>query len=245
MKKRTRKKENEKNRGSLTVETALFLLPFMCAYLILINTARFVEAEVIVHHAITQTAKQISTYSYVLTKTKIVDKIQNTKKKSSKFQKNVKDTVDAVKGFTDAVGNVGTSGDILIDLDNVMNTGAAAEEALVSFFSDPKAIASGVFSVAKAAGEGAGLTLIVGALAKSSIRSSVALMSDDPNEFLEDVGIVGGMSGLDFSDSEWMPEEEGKASIQIVVTYKMKPLVFPGLEFDEYEFCQCASTLIW
>ena len=87
MKKRTGKKENEKNRGSLTVETALFLLPFMCAYLILINTARFVEAEVIVHHAITQTAKQISTYSYVLTKTKIVDKIQNTKKKSSKFQR--------------------------------------------------------------------------------------------------------------------------------------------------------------
>ena len=48
------------SRGSLTVEALLFLIPFMIAFFTLINAARFVQAEMLIHHAVTQTAKQIS-----------------------------------------------------------------------------------------------------------------------------------------------------------------------------------------
>lgn len=78
--------KNCKERGSLTVEAILFLIPFMCAFLTLINAARYVQAEMLIHHAITQTAKQASTYSYILTKTEITDDIQKTHTKSEKFK---------------------------------------------------------------------------------------------------------------------------------------------------------------
>ncbi len=55
------------NEGSLTVEALLFLIPFIMAFCTLINAARYVQAEMLIRHAVTQTAKQISTYSYVLT----------------------------------------------------------------------------------------------------------------------------------------------------------------------------------
>ena len=80
------KSELRRERGSLTVEAILFLIPFMCAFLTLVNMARFVQAEVVIHHAITQTAKQISTYSYVMTKTGMTSMMQQTNAKSNKFK---------------------------------------------------------------------------------------------------------------------------------------------------------------
>ena len=48
----------------ITACCLLFLIPFIMAFCTLINAARFVQAEMLIHHAVTQTGKQISTYSY-------------------------------------------------------------------------------------------------------------------------------------------------------------------------------------
>lgn len=240
-----KKRRKEKCRGSLTVETVLFLIPFMCAYLTLINAARFVQAEVIIHHAITQTAKQFSTYSYVLTKTEIASRIQSRHEKSGKFQKSVDDTAGAVMDFAGAVGNVGSTGNLSAEIGDIISAGEDAEQALTSFFSDPKAIATGVINVARSGALKGGMSLVAGALAKNSIKNSIALVTDDPDKFMENIGVVGGMSGLDFSKSEWISNEEGKGNIKIVVTYTMKNALFPDFDFGQYEFCQCASTLVW
>lgn len=240
------KSDKRISRGSLTVETILFLIPFMCAFLTIVNVARFVQAEMLIHHAITQTAKQFSAYSYVLTKSQIAGRIQETHDKSEKFMTDVDNAVGSVEQFMDAVGNVGSTGNISGDIQNVVHSGANAQETLTNFFSDPKAIAEGIFSVAKAEGENTLLTAVVGALSKNSIKNTIALMSDDPDEFLTNVGVVGGMSGLDFSKSNWISVGSSeKANIQIVVTYEMKNSLFPDFDFGEHSFCQCASTLIW
>ena len=86
-------------QGSLTVEAVLFLIPFMMAFLTLVNVARYAEAEMLIHHSITQTAKQISTYSYLLTKTGISKEIQDTTSKSEKFVTETEDTIKSVTGF--------------------------------------------------------------------------------------------------------------------------------------------------
>ena len=210
------KKRTENNRGSLTVEALLFLIPFIMAFCTIINAARFVQAEVIIHHAITQTAKQISTYSYVLTKAGITQKMQETNGKSEKFQSTVDEAMSSIEGLADAVG-------------------------------DPSALAEGVFSLVKSESRKEAMGSIVGALAEETIRDSIALMSDDPDEFLSNLGIEGGLSGLDFSDSEWVSNgSDEKANIKIVVKYSMKNVLFPDFEFaHSYNFCQSASTLTW
>ena len=114
-----------REKGSLTVEALLFLIPFMCAFLTLINAARFVQTEMLIHHAITQTAKQMSACSYVLTKTEITKRMQETHKKSEKF---IGDVNVVTGSFTELAGVLG-SGD-LDGLDDAINHAEIVERTV-------------------------------------------------------------------------------------------------------------------
>lgn len=203
-----------REKGSLTVEAILFLIPFMCAFFTVINAARFVQTEMLIHHAITQTAKQISTYSYVLTKAGISEKMVETHQKSEQFLTTMEQATDSIQNLADVLGN-------------------------------PSDIVDGVFNLVKSSGSSMVMSTIAGELSENSIRNAISLLSDDPNQYLINLGIVDGIEGLDFSKSEWNPIEGEKINIKIVVTYKMKNLMFPDFDFGQYEYCQCASTLTW
>ena len=228
-------------RGALTVEVLLFLIPFMMAFLTIINAGRFVQSEMLIHHAITQTAKQISVYGYVLTKTNITDQMISTNNKSSKFKTDASNTVDSVKNFSNSVSDFTTTG----DLQSVIDSGNAAYTQLSDYFSDPDAIATGVMSMVKSDIRGAAMTYVAGELSRASIKNSIGKVNDDVDTYLTNLGIVDGLSGLDFSQTKWISVGEGKGDVQIVVTYTMKNNIFPQFDFGEYEVRQCASTLMW
>lgn len=228
-------------RGALTVEVLLFLIPFMMAFLTIINAGRFVQSEMLIYHAITQTAKQISAYGYVLTKTNITDQMISTNNKSSKFKTDASNTVDSVKNFSNSVSDFTTTG----DLQSVIDSGNAAYTQLSDFFSDPDAIATGVMSMVKSDIRGAAMTYVAGELSRASIKNSIGKVNDDVDTYLTNLGIVDGLSGLDFSQTKWISVGEGKGDVQIVVTYTMKNNIFPQFDFGEYEVRQCASTLMW
>ena len=242
MKKRQHTMRNEK--GSLTVEALLFLIPFMCAFFTMINVARFVQSEMLIHHAITQTAKQISTYSYVLTKTDIAGKIQATNKKSNKFKKDTSETIDSVSQFFNAMGSVG-AGDPVGELTDIYNSGKDAGQKVYEYFSKPEDILNGVFAAVKSDVRSKALTSVAGGICKINIKNALLNVTDDPDEYLENIGIVDGMEGLNFSKSSWLDNDDGKGNLDLVVTYKLKNLLFPQFDFGEHTFCQCASTLIW
>lgn len=238
-----------KERGSLTVEAILFLIPFMCAFLTLVNMARFVQAEVVIHHAITQTAKQISTYSYVMTKTGITAMMQETNAKSDKFMTDTENTVNSVTEFFDSVDNLGNGGSAGDKIQDVINKGDIAADTVTAYLSDPKEIMYGALAAAKSGIRGKAMTWAAGSLARGSIRQSLEELSDDPDQYLKTIGVVDGLAGLDFSGSKWMTNDGraagGRGNVEIIVTYKLKNLLFPDFDFGEREFCQCVSTLTW
>ena len=234
-------KKRDRCKGALTVEVLLFMIPFMMAFLTIINAGRFVQTEMLIHHAITQTAKQISAYGYVLTKTEITDQMIATNNKSQKFKTDVNTTVNSVKTFSNSASDFTATG----NLQNVIDSGNAAYTQLSDFFSDPDAIANGVMAMVKSDVRGAAMTYVAGELSKASIKNALRLITDDENTYLTNLGIVDGLDGLDFSQSKWISVSKGKGDIQIVVTYTMKNLIFPQFDFGQYEFRQCASTLMW
>ena len=212
-------------RGALTVEVLLFLIPFMMAFLTIINAGRFVQSEMLIHHAITH----------------ITDQMISTNNKSSKFKTDASNTVDSVKNFSNSVSDFTTTG----DLQSVIDSGNAAYTQLSDFFSDPDAIATGVMSMVKSDIRGAAMTYVAGELSRASIKNSIGKVNDDVDTYLTNLGIVDGLSGLDFSQTKWISVGEGKGDVQIVVTYTMKNNIFPQFDFGEYEVRQCASTLMW
>lgn len=230
----------KKEKGSLTVEAILFLIPFMCAFLTLINAARFVQTEMLIHHAITQTAKQMSSCSYILTKTKVTSKMQETNKKSSAFVQDMSDIYGAFSEFAD----VFSSGD-MSNLDQAIDHAQSAYNTAESYISNPKELVAGALAVVKSSGRGYVMTSITGAITRGNIKKSISQITDDPDQYLKNVGIVDGLSGLDFSKSKWNSNDGGKGNLDIVVTYTMKNILFPDFDFGQYEFCQSVSTLTW
>lgn len=237
--------KTDRTKGSVSIEVVLILVPFMLCFMTVLNLARFVEAEVIIHHAITQTAKEISTYSYVMTKTGISEKMVETNGKSKKFLTDVDNTVTSLTELGSTIGDLGNSDDISAQIDTISKDIGTIKDTASSYLNDPKSIATGIFAAIKSAGRQTAMTNIAGQLAKGSIQNVLNLVTDDPDSYLENIGIVGGMDGLDFSKTEWLSEEEGKGGIKVVVIYSMKNTVFPMFDFGEHEFCLCASTLLW
>ena len=91
-----------------------------------------------------------------------------------------------------------------------------------------------------------GFRYLVQQLSIASIKNALWDMSNqDVNKYLENVGLVDGLSGLHFDKTSFDPGHEGKGEVKIVVTYTMKNLIFPQFDFGQYEFRQCASTLMW
>ena len=88
-------------------------------------------------------------------------------------------------------------------------------------------------------------TGIIGGISGANIKTTLSKVTNDPDDYLENIGIVDGLDGLDYSSSKWISNYGAKGNLQIVVTYKMKNLLFPSFDFGELEFCQCASTVIW
>lgn len=234
------KKKSNRNKGSmgyLSVECMLVLIPFLLAFFTLINFSRYVQAEMIIHHAITQTAKEISAYSYVATKTGIEQQMQNTNKKAVTLKTNVSNVVDSIAEFSSAMegGNVS----------DMINSGEAAYSNTKVLVDDAKNIPGEILALLKSGVQQSLARVVIGTITKASIKKELKLTGYDADEYLKDVGVIGGLAGLNFEKSEWNSTASRPGNVRIVVTYKMKNLFIPIMDFGTYEMMLCADTLIW
>lgn len=237
---------SKREKGSMTIEAALFLVFFLAAFLTIINIGRLVQAEMIMQHAINNTAMQISKYGYILTKTGIAGELVGTSNEAKKFKSDVNEVTSAVVEFSDAVDGM-NSGEITEeDVNKVINAASNAQGAVnivKGYFKEPKGLLTGLLAVGKEGVERKVCSLIVARIAEGQVESYFENITDDPDGYLEDLGIVGGMDGLDFSDSTLLAD--GTKDINIIVRFKVKNNMFPIFDFGEYDMCLSASTRIW
>ena len=239
------REKHKRDRGSLTVECLLFMIPVMCAFFSLVNVSRFVQAEVIMHHAITQTAKQISAYSYVMTKSGISERMINTNAKSAKFRTDIDTAAGAVSDFFSAVGGALQGQNIQQNINDAVDNLILGVDTVQPYLEEPRQILVGVLSALKSGVRHELMVAVVGGVARGCIRQSLSYVSSDPDAYLEKLGVVDGIDGLDFSDSKWIDNTEGKGNIEITVTYTMRNLMFPQFDFGQHQYRLCASTLTW
>lgn len=237
MQRRIRTEKKKKQRGSIAVETLMFLIPFVLAFGTFINVARFIEAEMIIHHAITQTAKEISTYSHILTKADISKRMKETQQKNKEYQSEVGEAAASIRQFYETFSN----GDS-------MSESPPSLEEVEEVANDVRTVASFFITTIKTEVATSATSSIAGALARGSIKKQLSLMTDNPDEHLEKLGIVGGMEGLDFSKSEWNSDFSNpceRGNVEVVVTFRMRNNLFPMFDFGEHEYILSVSTWTW
>ena len=258
-----------KNRkGSLTVEAAITLPVFVCVILSIALFMRVVYVHQLIQHAITDTANELATYSYLYSATGVQARHDAAKEymedKSKVFENHAKDVFSAYSSLKankeqveEAVGSNSTAiinGDIdSLDVESLKSDlgsaiGSAVSDAgkisgvLADAAKDPKKeIISIMCILADGAFEEAKTALATPLIKFCMAKHLRTEAIQDENKRLRGLQVEGGFEGLDFTESSLFKD---KKTIDIVVRYKVKTILPIKLIPDVY-IIQRATVRAW
>lgn len=261
--------ENRREKGAMSIEAALILAIFLLGYTAIISAASFIRAQMIIQYSISQAAKEMSSYCYLVSKTGIMDDSHRLNGEAGSFKEDTDKVIDTVVKLYDAIdsGSSAISGQVqeiaectelddfvssATDLTNVtqdefnkMNSAATnMMETGQAYFSNPKQILKGIASLAKDGALSAAKSYIIAApISRAMVKKQIDLypMDSQGRDVLERLGVVDGMKGLNFTGSSLFNDGE---TITVQVSYSIK-IPFPGLEDKPLHFIQKASTRAW
>lgn len=232
-------KTNEKRadgKGSITLEASIFLVIFILFYLFMMDMIQIARAQVILQYAANEAAREISQYSYVLTKTGIVKKRVSTSSQAAAF------TADAAALLDDIeeVGNALSSGGNVVGA--VQQAGGHAQ----NFFGDTDALMNNIFSLIKTKGADMLSEMAIEMIVKDIVEEQIENMSSKgADKYLKDLGIKGGLAGLNFSSSKWgKVANEGMPELEVSIVYTID-FHLGIFELEPRKFKVCAKTALW
>lgn len=231
-------RDTDRSRGSITLEAAIFLTLFILFYVGLMDLIQIAKAQVILQHSINQAAKEVSAYSYVLTKAGIVEKRLETSKRANEFVGKANEIVDAV----DKVAGTLSSGDVVGAIGAAETAGGVIQEVVDGIDELPQQI----LALVKQQGADIVSNFVIQEIVESELRRQIEMASGkDADRFLRDLGIQDGFAGLDFSESSWGKSESGgMPELEIVVIYTID-YNLGCLELQPRTFKLCAKTALW
>lgn len=252
------------NKGSLTVEACISLTMFLMVFVTILYIMRIVFAYGIMQHALNQTAKEFSTYSYYYAVSGMADINGQINSSTSagvaSFDENVSNIVSVYDSFNTLGGSVKEAGEnvskgdlsgTLSSLQSVRGNYAsfkesagAATNTIKSIADDPVAAIKSVGSVFLSGGNESAKTFLCGEISRSLMSKYISEGGyDAANTRLKNLRIVNGLEGVDFSASEfWSPGSENE--IELVICYTIKP-VFPFKIVDELNFVNKVRVRGW
>jgi len=248
-------KNHSNERGSFTIEAILALSVFMFAFLAIVSLASIARTESVTQYAINQTAKEVSQYFYIAEKFGITQHI--TTQPESANKEDTDNLLETILQFSSA--GTGTAGN------ESSLTDSKDLSSLISGFSDIKNDVSSVESAAQTLYGNIGpilenpqgilntlTTLFIEQAKQEAMGRLIAqplcralvpkyISENNADDKLTKLGIVGGVSGLDFRLSSFL--SDGR-SINIVLIYQIKVNGF-GIFNRTLNIKQTASTAAW
>ena len=222
----------KKDKGSITLEAAIFLSMFLLAYLAFMDLVQAARAQMILQYTLNETAKELSQNSYILTKTGIVEQSVKTGQKSKEFQGKTEEMLNSVIDFGNAIAGDG----------DVIKSADVAYEYVSDYFSNSDDIVQGLIAVVKNQAGGMAKEYAVGQVCRGSLKKQLGYVtSQDPDDYLKKLGIEGGLGSISFQGTKWF---DTSRELDIVMTYKLT-YNFGILGKQERIFKVRAKTAIW
>lgn len=249
--------------GAFAIDTVLGLTFFMLAILSLMMVSLIIRIEANMQYAVDQTAKELSSYYYLLDAVDIAkytsgDAGNDADEGAEKANK----LIDNVINFSSAAGDVGTSISDMesISIESIRQIDTSDYEELYStanqlwnsvkdMSNDPSGQVKAVISIfAHSLGNKAMSYYVTPYLCRMLMPNYLTGDLESTNEYLDSIGIVGedgqtGMERIDFTHSSLLADGR---TIKIVAIYKLntKKLTFGMIDTDLY-FKQTAVTAAW
>lgn len=205
--------EKKKSRGVLTVEATISYTIFMMVILTILFIMRIVYAYALIQHAVSQTAKELSTYTYLYQVSGAAGMADQVQSGAQAGEERFNADAGNIVKIYDTLSDGWDSGDL--------NT---VQEAGENITTDPKAILQ---EIASAIVGNATRDVVNAAFSETSRLMMAGYIDADSDGAgadakLKNLQVIGGLSGLDFSSSSFF---EDKKTIDIVVCYKLDPIL--------------------
>ena len=188
----------KKERGSITLEAAIFLSMFLLAYLAFMDLVQVARAQMILQYTLDETTKELAQNSYILTKTGIVGQSIQTGQKSQQFKGKTEEMLNSVVDFGNALSGNG----------NVIQSANVAYSNLEDYFSNSDDIVQGLIAVAKNQAGSMAKEYAVGQVCRGSLKKQLSyITSEDPDAYLKKLGIQGGLGSISFQGTKWFDKQ--------------------------------------
>lgn len=254
----------KKENGALTVEACIALTIFFMVFVTILYIMRIVFVYGVVQHALNQTAKEFSTYSYYYAVSGMADingQIQSsTAAGISSFDENVSNIVNVYDEFNALGGNVKEIGDnvekgdisgtisslqnISGSYENFKESAGKAGETIKSIADDPVTAIKAVGSVFLNGGNESAKTFVGGEISRSLMAKYIDGKGyNEANMRLKNLRVVDGLDGVDFSASKFWGSSS-QNDIELVVCYTIDP-VFPIKIVDELHLMNKVRVRGW
>lgn len=236
------KKKKKRSAGSITLEAAIFLTLFILFYVVMIDIIQIARAQAVLQYAANSAAKEISVYSYVLTKGGITDQRAGTSETANNFKGKAAQLADGLE----KVGNIlsgNSEGNLVDEAGKLYETG----EGLVNEYGeDPEKLLNDGLSVVKQWAANEVSSAVVGAFVKQRVEANIEAMSNkSADDYLKSLGVVGGTASLDYSQSKWAENKSGNlVELEVVVVYSVK-IDLGWISVPERRYKVCAKTALW
>lgn len=220
-------------KGSLTVEAAISFPIFLMVILSVMFFIKTIYVHEIIQHAISETANEVATYSYILNVSgvKEMDDIisEGTRERGRLFNEHLEQVLEAYETLGDSPESIGEAAEVMGQVGEEIY--ANPKEEVYSFlFSMGGMLHSEVKTKI--------LEYITKILIKKHINPKDASMA---HARLKSLNISGGIKDLDFSDSKIF---EGNDDIDIIVKYKIN-LPLPLNVIPDLNIIQRATVKGW
>lgn len=217
-----------KVKGAFAIETLISVTIFMMAILALMMFTVIIRTEARMQYALNQTAKEISSYYYVLDKTGLGFGVEKSG--------DVEDMNKLIDGVSNLTKEEKTGNWKIDDFSNVNDIYQLIKDK------DPLTVIKSVFQYAAATGINSKISeLIAPPLCQALMPKYIA--GDNTDKYLQSMGVGNSIEDVNFSQSDFMGDEE---SINLVAVYKIntKSITF-GMIDQELTICQTASVKAW
>lgn len=239
----------KKDSGAIAIESVLGMFIFMVVILSIMFISLLVRIQSTMQYAISQTAKEISTYYYVVDKLGLAVGFSSDPDSVSKINTVIDNTIDFAAEADDVMSINIEDGIQISDLQNLTESdlpgkAQALYNSSVDLSSDLQGQLKGSLMMIVKSMLSEGMSNYVAPfICKTVVPKYVSGDYASTDEMLKNMGIEEGVNGLDFSKSTFL--KDGR-TIQIVVVYKLntKNMTFGYLDMDLY-FKQVATTAAW
>ena len=248
--------KRKKEDGAFAIEAVMGLTFFMLSVLAIMLMSLIIRVESQLQYAVDQTAKEMSSYYYILDAVGVAKYTSGSAGASAEETKNINDLIDNVLSFSSEADDMaGTMSNMdTIDISQIGQMSGNVEQMattandmwgnITAIRDDPKGQIMATLSVfAHSLGNKTMSYFVTPFLCRMLMPKYLAGDYESTNEYLENLGIEGGIDSIDFSHSSLLGDGR---TIKIVAVFKLntKKITFGVLDTDII-FRKTAYTAAW